>query len=369
MKHALHRPVLGEEELQAVAEVLESGHLVQGPRVAAFEAKLAEILDIRHVVAVSSGTAALHVSTVALGLTPHDEVIVPAFGFPATANAVELTGARAVPADVDLERFALTVESIEAVATERTVGVILVHSFGIPAPTADLHALCKSRGWWLLEDAACALGTTQEDRWGSGELPVCLSFHPRKTVTTGEGGVVATQDDDLARRLRTLRNHGMEPGVTGWSRFSRAGFNYRMSDLGAAIGVVQLGRLDGIVSDRRRVMGLYREAMQAVDGVRWPQGYELPELSCQSMVVELDSVVDRDAVIGHLAERGVQTTLGGYALADQPYFVERYGIRHEDLPCSGRLAKSSLTLPVTVEMDREDVEYVAQSLRAVMESL
>ena len=149
MRHPLHRPVLGAEELSALAEVLESGHLVQGPRVAAFEARLAELMEIRHVVAVSSGTAALHVSAVAMGLTPHDEVIVPAFGFPATANAVELTGARAVAADVDLDRFSLTVESIEAVATERTVGVILVHPFGIPAPTPALQALCESRGWWL----------------------------------------------------------------------------------------------------------------------------------------------------------------------------------------------------------------------------
>ena len=368
MKHPLHRPVLGDEELTAVSEVLKSGHLVQGPRVAAFEERLSEILGIRHVVAVSSGTAALHVSAVALGLTPHDEVIVPAFGFPATANAVELTGARAVPADVDLERFALTVESIEAVASERTVGVILVHSFGIPAPTPELQALCESRGWWLVEDAACALGTIQEGRWGSGELPVCLSFHPRKTVTTGEGGVVATQDDALARRLRTLRNHGMDPDAQGWSRFSRAGFNYRMSDLSAAIGVVQLGRLEDIVSERRRVAALYGEALASTPGVRLPKGYELPDLSCQSVVVELERSIDRDAVISGLSELGIQTTIGGYALADQPYFIERYGIRSEDFPGAGRLAKSCLTLPVTVEMNREDVEHVTASLRTVMEN-
>ena len=159
----------------------------------------------------------------------------------------------------------------------------------------------------------------------------------------------------------------MEPGVTGWNRFSLAGFNYRMSDLSAAIGLVQLGRLETIVSERRRVTDLYREAMSSVSAVRWARGYELPELSCQSVVVELDSAVNRDVVIGRLAERGVQTTLGGYSLADQPYFVERYGIRREEFPHSDRLSKSSLTLPVTVEMNREDVAYVTESLQAVME--
>ncbi len=368
MMQVLHRPVLGPEELSAVAEVLESGHLVQGPRVESFERGLADVLDIEHVVAVSSGTAALHVSVVALDLTPHDEVIVPAFGFPATANAVELTGARAVPADVDLERFALTVESIEAVASERTVGVILVHPFGIPAPTPELHALCESRGWWLVEDAACALGTAQQGRWGTGALPVCLSFHPRKTVTTGEGGVVATNDDALASRLRALRNHGMDPGAAGWSRFTRAGFNYRMSDMSAAIGNVQLGRLEMIVRERRRVTSLYREALQDQPEVRWPRGYELPELSCQSVVVELAGDVDRDRVIEGMLEREIQTTIGGYALTAQPYYVERYGLREEDLPNAGRLARRSLTLPVTVEMTAQDVERVVTSLGTVMES-
>ncbi len=368
MKHPLHRPVLGDEELSALAEVLKSGHLVQGPRVAAFESRLAELLEIRHAVAVSSGTAALHVSAVAMGLTPHDEVIVPAFGFPATANAVELTGARAVAADVDLERFALTVESIEAVATERTVGVILVHPFGIPAPTPELKSLCDSRGWWLIEDAACALGTAQGTRWGTGALPVCLSFHPRKTITTGEGGVIATDDDGLAERMRALRNHGMDPNATSWSRFSIAGFNYRMSDMSAAIGLVQLDRLEFIVSERRRITALYREALAPVQRVRWPQGYDLADLSCQSMVVELSADVDRDAVMAHLADEGVQTTIGGYALSEQPYYRDRYGLRTEDVPNASRFAQSCLTLPVTVEMTPEDVEAVVSALRRAMES-
>jgi len=367
MNLPLHQPVLGPEELTAISEVIDSGFLVQGPRVASFEARLGELLDVPHVVAVSSGTAALHVACVAMGLTPHDEVIVPAFGFPATANAVELTGARARLADVDPEDFALTVSSVEASATDRTVGVILVHPFGIPGPTRALEALCASRGWWLLEDAACALGTTQGTRWGSGEVPSCLSFHPRKTLTTGEGGAIFTRDAALAQRLRLLRNHGMDPELTGWRRFSMAGFNYRMSDLAAAIGGVQLGRLEHIVTQRRRVMGLYREALRSVAGVRWPQGYEIPEQSAQSIVVVLDDGVDRDRVIESMGREGIGTTIGGYSLSEQPYYADRYGLRSADYPVSAGLAAGSLTLPVTVDMGEAEVHRVVDRLVACME--
>ena len=304
----------------------------------------------------------------ALGATPHDEVIVPAFGFPATANAVELAGARACLADVDADTYAITPASVEAVATDRTVGVIMVHPFGIPGPTNELKALCDARGWWLLEDAACALGTEQEGRWGSGDVPFCLSFHPRKTITTGEGGVVVTNDDALARSLRLLRNHGMAPDAPGWRRFSQVGFNYRMSDLAAAIGLVQLDRLDGIVAERQRVVGLYQEALSSIDGVVCPSGYGAGGLSMQSWVVTLDPRVSRDQVIGRLADEGIQTTLGGYALAEQPYYEERYGLRSEDYPVAARMAACSLTLPVTVDMDASAVERVVRCLRAAMEA-
>ncbi len=367
--YPLHRPELGFEEAAALAEVLASGQLVQGPRVAAFEAAVAQRLALPCAVACSSGTAALHLALAALDVGPGDEVIVPAFGFPATANVVELCGARAVPADVDLDRFALTAESVAAVATERTRGVLVVHPFGIPAPMAALSALAQARGWWLVEDAACALGTAprQDDaaRWASGDHLVCLSFHPRKTLTTAEGGMVLTADPALAHRLRRLRNHGMDepaPGDGRWQRFHAVGFNYRMSELHAALGQVQMTRLDAIVAGRARLAAWYREALAALPRVSWPAGYQQPDLAFQSLVVLLDPEIDRDQVIDRLAGRGVQTTLGGYALALQPAYRGRPDADPARLPNASRAQASTLTLPATLAMTQADVEVVVDAL-------
>jgi perosamine synthetase len=360
----LHRPLLGDAEITAVTEVLQSGFLVQGPKVAAFEAGLAERLGLAEVIACSSGTAALHLTLVAMDCGPGDEVIVPAFGFPATANAVELCGARAIPADIDPERMSLTAESVAERATERTVGVLPVHPFGIPAPMAALSALARERGWWMVEDAACALGTETNGRWSQGDHPVCLSFHPRKTVTTGEGGAIGVNDAALACRLRELRNHGIAAdGVDrGWSRFTSVGFNYRMTDLAASIGVVQLKRLDDFVARRRQVVAWYRKHLAPINGIRWPNGYELERLSTQSLVIEVMVKGERDAVINTLASQGIATTIGGYGLASQPFWVERDGLAPSDYPVATRMAEAALTLPVTHEMTESDVRRVAYAL-------
>lgn len=364
----LHTPVLGAEEEAAVAAVLRSGYLVQGPRVAEFEALVAASLEVEHAVAVSSGTAALHLALLALGAGPGDEVIVPAFGFPATANAVELCGARAVLADVDPDTFALTAASVRAAIGPRTVGIMPVHPFGIPAPMAALEAVSAERGLWICEDAACALGTSTrsasgERRWASGVHPVCLSFHPRKTITTGEGGLVATADATLASTLRELRNHGMSADAgRGWRRFVRAGFNYRLTDLQAAIGVVQMGRLHSIVGDRQQVLRDYIAALNVAEYMRIPAAYRQEGLSAQSFVVELDRAVDRDGVIAALGAQGIEATIGGYGFAEQPYYAHRAALRAGDLPVAARMARSSLTLPLTGAMSRDDVARVAEAL-------
>ncbi|MCB9727515.1 MAG: DegT/DnrJ/EryC1/StrS family aminotransferase [Deltaproteobacteria bacterium] len=368
----LHRPVLGPEEEAAVAAVLRSGYLVQGPRVAEFEALVGAALGLEYAVATSSGTSALHLALLALGVGPGDEVVVPAFGFPATGNAVELCGARAVLADIDPDSFAMTERSAASAVGPRTVGLMPVHPFGIPAPMDALERLAARSGLWLCEDAACALGTATRDaegrsRWAGGAHPVCLSFHPRKTITTGEGGLVATADGAMAATLRELRNHGISADADrGWRRFVRAGFNYRLSDLAAAVGVVQMGRLSQIVDDRRRVLALYLDALRGQAGLRVPSGYGAGALSAQSFVVELDADVDRDAVIAALGARGVQTTVGGYALAEQPYYVQRAALRMEDFPVAARMARSSLTLPLSGAMTAQDVARVVEALSGAL---
>lgn len=370
LRYPLHRPVLGPEEQAAAGAVLASGMVASGPRVAEFEQLVADRLGASIGVACSSGTAALHLAALALDVGSDDEVIVPAFGFPATANIVELCGARAVAADVSLDDFSLSAESVAAVATARTVGVIAVHPFGIPAPLAALEALAAARGWWLMEDAACALGTAGAGEvWARPDNLVCLSFHGRKVLTTGEGGLVATRDPRLGERLRRWRNHGIGAPAAAdspWLKFRLAGLNYRMSDINGAIGLVQMGRLDAIVAGRQQVVDLYRGALRGVSGVYWHPAYDQAGLSCQSMVVTLDDAVDRAAVISGLADQGIQTTLAGYGLARQPYYRDRYGWEPASLPVSERLFDQALTLPLVDGMDTNDVATIVVALQEVM---
>lgn len=362
----LARPQLGEEELEEVRAVLASGQLTQGPMVAAFETMVADVTGARHAVAVTSATTALHLSLAALDIGPGDEVLVADFTFPATANVVVQQGATPVLVDVDLDTFAMSVADLERRVTDRTRAIMPVDPFGLPADLEPILAVGRRLGVPVIEDAACALGSTYRGRpTGSLATTGCFSFHPRKSITTGEGGMVTTSDDALADRLRLLRSHG---GVRAEGRFTfeAAGYNYRLSDILAAVGVAQMRRLDAFLATRRRVAGWYDERLAEVERLRRPITPPWATHTFQSYVVLLDADVDRDRVIAALRSEGIESTLGTYALHAQPYFMRALGSSPGDLPNAHRAFLSTVALPLHGAMTEGDVDEVVTALRGVL---
>lgn len=362
----LTQPLTGSAELQGVAEVLASGYLTQGPKASQFEALVADYVGTDFAFATSSCTTALNLSLVALGIRPGDEVVVPDFTFPATANAVVQLGAIPVLADVDPRTFNMTAETAAEALTDRTRAVIVVHAFGQPADLDPLLRLAGERGLPLVEDAACALGGTYKGRpAGSVGLAGCFSFHPRKIITTGEGGMIVTHDPDLAECISILRSHGGVRRGTG-VEFVEAGFNYRLSDVNAAIGIGQMGRLTHIIERRRTLAGQYNEALAGL-GVHTPHEAADVVHPYQSYVVRLPEGISRDGVILGMANRGIETTLGTYSLQNQPYFQRVHGYRRGQLPHSDRAFRRTLTLPLYPQMTHVEIDVVSQALRDVLE--
>jgi perosamine synthetase len=364
------RPWLGAEEAAAIEEVLASGWVAQGPRVAAFETATAAALGAAHGVATTSCTTALHLAMHALGLGPGDEVVVPSLSFIATANAPRYVGARPVFADVDLETQNLTAETVERALGPATRAVIVVHQAGMPANLEAIEAVCRPRGVTVIEDAACAIGSTYRGRpvGSSGNL-VALSFHPRKLITSGEGGMLLTDDAELAARLRRLRQHGMSVGAyerherssAFLEEYTELGFNFRMSDLQAAVGLVQLTKLDAVVAKRRRLADRYRAALAGTEGLFVPADPPHGTTNYQSYIVRLDDdlSVDRDTLMQRLIDEGISTRRGIMAAHLEPAFA---GASTSDLSVTERLTRRSLILPLFHAMTEEDVVRVSDSL-------
>jgi dTDP-4-amino-4,6-dideoxygalactose transaminase len=362
-------PALGEEEAQAAAAAVRSGWVAQGPRVAEFEHAFAAAAGAGHGVATSSCTTALHLSLVVLGVGPGDEVVVPSLSFIATANAARYVGATPVFADVDLDTGNLTVETIDAVRTARTRAVIAVHQGGVPADVDALRRACADWSVALVEDAACAAGSTVRGRpVGAGALLAAWSFHPRKVITTGEGGMVTTDDGESAARLRRLREHGMN--VSAADRHASAqpvlesyletGFNYRMTDIQAAVGLVQLRRLDALVARRRELAARYRLLLADVPGVRPVTDPAYGTGNFQSYWVLLEGG-GRDEALAALAAAGVSARRGIMAAHLEPAYAD---LPTAPLPNTERLTRDSLILPLFHDMTGDDQEYVARVLRS-----
>jgi perosamine synthetase len=348
-------PDVGEEELAAVAEVLESGRLTMGPKVAEFEEELARACEVEHAVAVSSGTAALHVALLALGIGPGDEVLVPAYTFPATANVVALCGARPVLVDVDPETMLLDVARTASAVTPRTRAVLAVHLFGRPLDWAALREALPELVL-LLEDAAGALGARYQGR-ACGSLGVwgCLSFHPRKIVTTGEGGAVVTADAGIADAVRQLRHHGWQP--PGYEDMPRAGLNYRLSDVLCAVGIPQVRRLEELLARREEVAAGYAERLNGLD-VRLPSAGEGDRHGWQAYVIQLEP---RDEAIKTLREAGVESQIGTYGVHRLAAYRDQGKFPGADV-CYGQ----ALALPLHSRLTDPDLDRVAEVLAEVL---
>jgi len=362
------RPLLGEEEAAAAAEVVRSGWVAQGPRVAEFEAAFAERVGAEHGVAVSSCTTGLHLMLHVLGLQPGDEVVVPSFSFIATANVVRYSGATPVFADVDPVTGNLSSATVERVLTDRTRAVLAVHQGGVPAEVAALRDLAGEIP--VLEDAACAAGSTYRGGpAGAGAPMAAWSFHPRKLLTTGEGGMVTTDDAALAVRLRRLREHGMSvsaadrhaAGSVVLESYEETAFNYRMTDLQAAIGLVQLGRLAGMVERRRQLAARYSALLADVPGVRAVADPSWGTTNFQSFWVVLpdEFTGENTDVLRALAAAGISARRGIMAAHLEPAYA---GHPHGPLPVTEHLTRRSIILPLHHELTAAEQELVVETL-------
>ncbi len=343
----LAKPDTGEAELAAIASVLESGWLTMGPKVDEFESLLAGAAGTRHAIAVSSGTAALHVAVLALGLGPGDEVLVPAYTFPATGNVVALAGATPVLVDVDPVTMNIDPGDAARRVTSRTKAILAVHLFGRPARLEELPDLP------VLEDAAGALGASRRGRpCGSLGTLACFSFHPRKIVTTGEGGAVTTDDDALAERSRSLRHHGWSPSDR-FDDMPEPAFNYRLSDVLCALGIPQMRRLEELLAERERVAAGYAERL-ASSNVVLPAADEGDRHGLQAYVVQVDR---RDEVMEGLRAQGIQCQIGTYAL-------HRLGAYRAQGPFPGADAafERALALPLHSGLGDAELDRVAEAL-------
>ena len=369
------RPSFGPEEEDSILAALRSGWVSQGPRVAEFEKRFAAYVGAPHAVAVSSCTAALHMALWALGIRQGDEVICPSLSFIATANAVVHCGATPVFADIDLSTYNLDPAAIEARITPRTKAIMAVHQIGLPAALDEISAIAKRHGLFLIEDAACAIGSEYRgQRIGMPHTAMaCFSFHPRKVLTTGEGGMITTADADVAARLRTLRQHAM--GVSDLARhgssrvmietYDEVGFNYRMTDLQAAVGLVQLQRLDGMLARRRELAGRYSARLSALPWLVTPHVPAECVHNYQSYMVRLrdDAPVSRDQLMQDLLDKGISSRRGIMAIhRELPY---RDAKSDAGLATTSLVADTALVLPLFHEMLDEEQDYVIDSIREV----
>lgn len=373
-KISISVPSIGVDELNSIKDSIESGWLTQGPKVGEFERAFAEQHGVRHAIATTSCTTALHLMLLAAGVGPGDEVIVPSFTWVSTANAVEYCGAVPVLCDVDTETYNISVESILDKITFSTKAILVVHLFGL---CVDVDAIKSkvSPDIIILEDCACAAGANLRGvPAGKLGLAGAFSFHPRKSITTGEGGMLTTSDAKIAALATQLRNHGAQ--ISEETRhqgekpfmlpnFDVLGYNYRMTDIQGAIGVVQLGKLRRFISERERIAKAYRQLLAQISWIKTPTPPTEGQHAWQSYVTLIDeeqSKFTRDQIMEKLHERGIATRPGTHAIHMLEYYQRKYDFKDDDLPGAKHCALNTLALPMHNHLTMSDLQYIADSL-------
>jgi perosamine synthetase len=369
-------PKFDEAEIEMLRACLNSGWVTQGPMSQKFEELIAQQHDVKHALVTTSCTAALHLATMALGLKEGDEVIVPAFTWVTSAHCAEYVGAKVVFADIDLATYNLDPAAFVATITPRTRAVVVVHLFGLAAAMDEIRAIASRHGIAIIEDAACAIGTTYKGKpvGGLGSIG-CFSFHPRKVVTTGEGGAVTTNDDAIAKTVSSLRNHGAsEPRVPAnevagpWtmSAYNRIGYNLRLSDIQAAVGVAQMAKLDGLLVERRHLAACYRERLAERNDVVLPAsdaGH-----SYQSFVLRVANGgrERRNALMTAFANRSIQTRPGTHAVPGLGYYRNKYSLDPQQFPNAMVAENTTVTLPIFPGMSVSEIDSVIEVLNEAL---
>lgn len=370
IKVPLLKPYFDSEELDEIKKVLESGWVSQGPKVEEFERRVAEYLGVKHVIAVTNCTSALHLSLLSLGIGRGNEVIVADYTFPATAHSVLYCGAKPVFVDVDLKTYNIDPLKIEKKINKKTKAIIPVHTFGQPAEMDRIREIAENNNLKIIEDAACALGSKYKGNYTGtiGDLG-CFSFHARKGITTGEGGMIVTNDQNYAEKARHLSVFGM---TAAWDRernnkltipqFNDVGYNYKMSDITAAVGVAQMKKLDIIIKKKKELAKYWNEKLEEIELIQPPYVAEFAEHVYQSYIARVDSRINRNQLVEAMMKKGIQTQIGTYSCHIQPVYSSK-----DKCPQSLEIFNSSLALPMYYMLKESEIDFAAEALERSME--